>query len=116
MWFINGKGRHSIDYVSDFVKSDQPEKILHPWEQSTRESDYYIDYLTPENGVVLDVMMGSGTTGVSSLSLGRDFIGIEKEKETFEIARGRILEFIENLSLNEKVSLQKKNYLESHPF
>jgi DNA modification methylase len=52
--------------VADFIKSEPPEKILHPWEQSARESDYYIDYLTPENGMVLDVMMGSGRKGVSA--------------------------------------------------
>ena len=35
-------------------------------------------------------MMGSGTTGIASLNLGRKFIGIEKNQETFEIAKGRI--------------------------
>ena len=37
-------------------------------------------------------MMGTGTTGVSSLSCSRNFVGIEKEKKTFDIARGRISE------------------------
>jgi len=48
--------------------------------------------------VVLDVMMGSGMSGVSALRLGRDFIGIDKDKEKFKIARGRILNFIEDKS------------------
>ena len=36
--------------------------------------------------------MGSGTTGIASLNLGRKFIGIEKKPETFEIAKIRILQ------------------------
>lgn len=90
LWFVKGTSRYSIDFVADFIKSEPPEKIFHPWEQSVKEAEYYIDYLAPENGVVLDCMMGSGTTGVSALKLGRDFVGIEKDTDTFDIAKGRI--------------------------
>jgi DNA modification methylase len=34
--------------------------------------------------------MGSGTTGVACVQLGRNFIGIEKEPKYFEIAQKRI--------------------------
>jgi site-specific DNA-methyltransferase (adenine-specific)/modification methylase len=34
--------------------------------------------------------MGSGTTGVAAVSLGRKFIGIEIEEKYFDIARRRI--------------------------
>ncbi len=44
----------------------------------------------PSGGVVLDPFMGSGTTGCACVIEGRDFIGIEKEKEYFEIAKQRI--------------------------
>ena len=40
----------------------------------------------------MDPMMGTGTTGVSSLKLGRSFIGIEQDKDYFEIANDRIKE------------------------
>ena len=43
-------------------------------------------------------MMGSGTTGIAALRLGRNFIGIEKDPETMEIARGRIAQALEGLS------------------
>ena len=46
--------------------------------------------LTIENQTVLDPMMGSGTTGIATLNLKRKFIGIEKNQETFEIAKVRI--------------------------
>jgi adenine-specific DNA-methyltransferase len=40
--------------------------------------------------VVLDPMMGSGTTGVACVQTGRDFIGIEIDEGYFNIAKGRI--------------------------
>jgi modification methylase len=39
---------------------------------------------------VLDPFMGSGTTGVAAIQLGRKFIGIEREPKYFEIACKRI--------------------------
>jgi site-specific DNA-methyltransferase (adenine-specific) len=43
-------------------------------------------------GVVLDPFMGSGTTGVACVNLGRKFIGIEIEPRYFDIACRRIEE------------------------
>jgi site-specific DNA-methyltransferase (adenine-specific) len=43
-----------------------------------------------ESDTVLDFTMGTGSCGVSSKMTGRNFIGIEKEKEYFEIAKIRI--------------------------
>jgi len=45
---------------------------------------------TPTGGVVLDPFMGSGTTGIACALEGRDFIGIDKEREYYEIAEKRI--------------------------
>jgi len=44
------------------------------------------------SGVVLDPFMGSGTTGVACVKLGRKFIGIEIEPKYFAIACKRIEE------------------------
>lgn len=46
-------------------------------------------WVKPE-AMVLDLFMGSGTTGVASVTLGRGFIGIEKEPKYFDIACRRI--------------------------
>ena len=43
-----------------------------------------------EGDTVLDPFMGSGTTGKMAKQLGRNFIGIELDKEYYEIARRRI--------------------------
>ena len=45
---------------------------------------------TPTGGVVLDPFMGSGTTGMACVLEGRDFIGIDKEREHVDIAERRI--------------------------
>lgn len=62
----------------------------HPTQKPVELSNYFIKTYTNELDTVLDNCMGSGTTGVSAISLNRKFIGIEKEKEYFEIAEERI--------------------------
>jgi site-specific DNA-methyltransferase (adenine-specific) len=46
--------------------------------------------------IVLDNCMGSGSTGVACANTGREFIGIEREKRFFDIAKNRIMESTEN--------------------
>ena len=42
--------------------------------------------------VVLDCFMGSGSTGVACINTGRKFIGMELDKQYFDIAANRISE------------------------
>ena len=51
---------------------------------------YLCRLVTPKGGVVLDPFMGSGSTGMAAKDEGFDFIGIEKDKEYFQIAEQRI--------------------------
>ncbi|MBL7105868.1 MAG: site-specific DNA-methyltransferase [Bacteroidales bacterium] len=44
----------------------------------------------PENGIVLDPFMGSGTTAVVSKKLGRNYVGFELNKEYLKIAENRL--------------------------
>lgn len=62
----------------------------HPTVKPIKLMEYLIRLITPAGGIVLDPFMGSGSTGVAALDLGFDFIGIERNKEYFEIARKRI--------------------------
>ncbi len=48
----------------------------------------------PENGLVLDPFFGSGTTGVVSKKLNRNYLGIELNPEYIEIAKNRINKLI----------------------
>ena len=45
---------------------------------------------TPTGGTVLDPFMGSGTTGMAALYEGRDFIGIDNDPHSVDIAQHRI--------------------------
>ena len=51
-----------------------------------------IEASCPENGIILDPFMGSGTTAISALGLNRNYIGIELNKEYIDIAEKRIQE------------------------
>ena len=50
-----------------------------------------------EGDVVLDPFMGSGTTGIAAIELGRRFIGMEIDEEYFNMATKRIQETIDAL-------------------
>lgn len=50
----------------------------------------YILLSTKENDTVLDCFMGSGSTGVAAIKNNRDFIGIEIDKDYFNLAKDRI--------------------------
>lgn len=65
---------------------------FHPTQKPVDMLEYFIQTYTDEGDVVLDNCMGSGSTGVAAVKCGRKFIGIEKEKEYFDIAQRRIKE------------------------
>lgn len=67
-----------------------PRKNTHKTVKPIALMRYLIELFTPEGGVTLDPFFGSGSTG-KSIAAGQDykFIGIEKEKEYFDIAVDR---------------------------
>lgn len=65
---------------------------VHPTQKPVALMEYLILTYTNEGDTVLDNCMGSGTTGVACANTGRNFIGIEREKEYYHIARKRIAE------------------------
>lgn len=80
------------------VKGVQPQKNFHPTIKPVTLMCYLSKLITPKGGIVLDPFMGSGTTGISCVINGFDFIGMEREKEYFDIAKTRIQYSIDNLS------------------
>jgi site-specific DNA-methyltransferase (adenine-specific) len=65
-------------------------KNVHPTVKPVELMKYLCRMVTPKDGTVLDPFMGSGSTGMAAKYEGFDFIGIEREKEYFEIANARI--------------------------
>lgn len=71
-----------------------PSKALHRTEKSIELLEYLIKTYSNEGETVLDNCMGSGSCGVAAVNTNRNFIGIELDKNYFEIAKKRIEEAI----------------------
>lgn len=79
-------------YPRSVVKfsTDKQKSRLHPTQKPLALMEYLILQYTKEGDVIFDPFMGSGTTGLACRNLGRNFIGIEKDKKFFEIAKDRL--------------------------
>lgn len=62
----------------------------HSTEKPVALMEWLLKYFSKEGDVVLDPTMGSGSTGVACSNMNRNFIGIEKDNEIFEVACQRI--------------------------
>ena len=76
--------------TSKSERNNSTVKNNHPTVKPQKLMQYLCRMVTPKGGTVLDMFMGSGSTGMAAKDEGFDFIGIEKEKEYFEIAEARI--------------------------
>jgi len=62
----------------------------HSTEKPVALMEWLLKYYSKEGDVVLDPTMGSGSTGVACKNMNRNFIGIEKDPEIYEVAVNRI--------------------------
>lgn len=79
-----------LKYPKNILFFDRPHPPIHPTQKPVALMEYLVKTYTNKGETVLDFTMGSGTTGVACKNLNRKFIGIELEKEYFEIAKERI--------------------------
>ncbi len=79
---------------------NKPKDRLHPASFPPLLAHDHIISWSNEGDTVFDPFMGSGTTGKMAKQLNRDFIGIEIDKEYFEIAKQRIEEAQYNQPIN----------------
>jgi len=68
----------------------------HPTVKPAELMQYLCVLVTPENGIVLDPFMGSGSTGIAAVTSDFNFIGIEMSEEYVEIASRRITYVLTN--------------------
>jgi DNA modification methylase len=78
--------RDNVVRVLDYARSD-PDR-LHPTQKPVGVMRWSI--AKTKGATILDPFMGSGTTGVAAVQMGRKFIGIEREPKYFDIACKRI--------------------------
>ena len=93
----NGGGERPTSYHQEYTnypKTIQEFKSAGITKHSTQKPvslfEYLIKTYTNENDIVLDNVIGSGTTAVACLKTNRKFIGFEKEEEYYNIALKRI--------------------------
>ena len=85
-------GASRFFYCAKVSSSERGEDNKHPTVKPIKLMSYFCRLVTPPNGIVLDPFMGSGSTGLAAQKEGFRFIGIEKEKEYFEITKKRLAE------------------------
>ena len=76
--------------ILQYKGCDKKNGFLHPTQKPIALLEYLIKTYTNEGDLVLDNCMGSGSTGVACVNTNRDFIGIELDKDYFNIAKQRI--------------------------
>ena len=78
--------------VIEFSQQD-PNKIEHPTQKPLELMEYLVKTYTNEGDMVLDNTMGSGTTILAAIKNNRIGIGIEKEKQYYDVAVRRASEY-----------------------
>ena len=84
-------------YINDIGGSKTVHKFnniignkVHPTEKPEQLMKFYVENSSSVGDTVLDMFMGSGSTGVACLNTNRKFIGIEMDEGYFDIAKDRI--------------------------
>lgn len=96
LWFC--KGKYKKDWIGDVCKSptNHNDKHFHRWGQSVEGMNDIIEKFTYPKELIVDPCLGGGTTGISCLSLRRNFIGIDIDCKCIETSEKRFQELIEN--------------------
>ena len=77
-------------YKSNILRYKKDYDGYHPTQKPVLLLEDLIKTYSNEGNLVVDLTMGSGSTGVAATNTGRKFIGIEQDDDYFEIARKRI--------------------------
>ena len=89
---INESGERNPRSVIYF-RTAESEGKLHPTQKPIALMEYLVRTYTNEGDTVLDNTMGSGTTNLACIKLNRKSIGIEKEKQYYDVAVRRASEY-----------------------
>lgn len=88
---FNNENKMVHDFIETSVVSNGEKKAgKHPTQKPIALLEHFVKLLSNEGDLVVDPFMGSGSTGVVCKKLGRNFVGVEFDKEYYEIAQRRI--------------------------
>ena len=77
-------------YPTSILKFNQPVKSVHPTQKPTDLLEWIIKTYSNDNDIVLDFTMGSGSTIEACINTNRRYIGIEKDKDIYLVAKDRL--------------------------
>ena len=86
----DGKGKQYDPPLPTTMLEIKSTKGKHSTEKPVALMEWILKYYSKEGDTILDPTMGSGSTGVACKNMNRNFIGIELDKDIFEIATNRI--------------------------
>ena len=87
------KGASRFFYCAKASGSERGDYNNHPTVKPLSLIKHLVSLVTPVGGISLDPFMGSGTHAIACMELGVNFIGMEKEKNYYEISIRRIEEY-----------------------
>ena len=92
LMFSNGIYQPDLQWICDVITGDGITKDHHEWEQGIKESEYIIKNLSVEHDLVVDPLLGSGTTALASKMLNRRFLGSDKDIDAINISLSRLVQ------------------------
>ena len=84
---------YPVNILEDYPNCSNKAKNEHPTQKPVELMEYLVKTYTNEGDLVLDNTMGSGTTNLACIKLNRKSIGIEKEKQYYDVAVRRLSEY-----------------------
>jgi DNA modification methylase len=92
-WWVKDVWPPGRGFVVDAWDNPMPQKLSHPWEQSLRWAEFLIDKFHFDDDLILDPMVGTGTSLLAAKKLGRRAIGIELDMDVAVQAATRLEDY-----------------------
>lgn len=87
--YSKGKGKLRVQGMHNLYVG-RKDKMFHHWGQDVDYARYYIDHFSAEGDLVVDPMVGGGTTGVACQLINRRFIGFDLDPAACRITHDRL--------------------------
>jgi site-specific DNA-methyltransferase (adenine-specific) len=106
VWDKNNAGRDFADFEMAWSNLDMVARRIvfrpmnmdggkvHPTQKPVEVMRWCLSHLPADSDVILDPFMGSGTTGVAAVKMGKRFVGVEIDPGYFDVACRRVAEAI----------------------
>lgn len=88
--YENGGERLPTSVLPPFALTSEEARLGHPTQKPLALGQYLVLTYSDPGGLVVDPFAGSGTFGEAALSLGRRFLGAEKDPRWREVAARRL--------------------------